>query len=299
MTNQTKSYLFAGLSILFWSTVATAFKIALSEQSVYQVLLVSSMSSLVVLGISLIINKKVYLLKATRKKDLLLSMLLGGLNPFIYYLVLFKAYENLPAQVAQPLNLLWPIVIVLVSIPLLKQKLEIKSFIALLISFSGIVIVSSQGGGNHFQKEQVPFMLLAVSSSVIWSFYWILYVRDKRDENIKLFLGFLFGTIFLLMGSFFVENPFPKGLNQWSVGIYIGIFEMGLTYLFWLKALQYTASTDKISNLIFIFPFISLIFIRLILGEIIHLTTLYGLLLVVTGIFVQKARFGKRNNVKN
>ncbi|MCK4920684.1 MAG: DMT family transporter [Bacteroidales bacterium] len=297
MNNQTKAYIYAGLTILFWSTVATAFKIALAEQSIYQILLVASLSSLFVLGISLIISGKYKLILNSSKREMLYSAGMGFLNPFFYYLILFKAYDNLPAQVAQPLNLIWPIIIVIISIPLLKQRVELKSFIALFVSFAGIILVSSQGGGRFFKTEQIPFMLLAVSTSIIWSFYWIMNVRDKRDESTKLFLGFFFACIFLLVGSFFIDNPFPSGIKQWSVSIYIGFFEMGLAFLFWLKALQLTKSTDKISNLIFIFPFISLIFIHYFLGEAIHMTTLYGLLLVVAGIFLQKTNFRKRKNV--
>ena len=296
MNNQTKAYIYASLTILFWSTVATAFKLALAEQSIYQILMVADLSSLFVLGVSLFFSGKYKLLFTSTKKEILYSAGMGFLNPFFYYLILFKAYKNLPAQVAQPLNLIWPIVIVLISIPLLKQKVNAKSFIALLISFGGIVLVSSQGGGKYFQSEQIPYMALAISTSVIWSFYWILNVRDKRDESIKLFMGFFFACIFILIGGFFVDEPFPTGLKQWSIDIYIGFFEMGLAFLFWLKALQFTKSTDKISNLVFIFPFISLIFIHYILGEVIHMTTLYGLLLVVTGIIVQKTNFSKKQN---
>jgi len=294
MTSQTKAYIYAGLTILFWSTVATAFKLALKEQSIYQILMVASLSSLVVLGISLFFSGKYKLLFTSTKKEILYSAGMGFLNPFIYYIILFKAYNNLPAQVAQPLNLIWPIVIVLISISLLKQKVNPKSFIALLISFTGIVLVSSQGGGEYFNTKQIPFMLLAISTSVIWSFYWVLNVRDKRDESVKLFLGFFFGVIFLLLGALFVDQPFPSGLKHWSIDIYIGLFEMGLAFLFWLKALQFSKSTDKISNLVFIFPFISLIFIHYILGEAIHETTLYGLILVIAGIVVQKTNFRKK-----
>lgn len=299
MTNQVKSYLFASLTILFWSTVATAFKIALAEQTVYQVLMVASLASFTILGISLLLNGKYRLIRKSGLKEILFSAGMGLLNPFFYYLILFKAYGNLPAQVAQPLNLIWPIVIVLISIPLLKQRVSKKSFLALFISFSGIILVSSQGGGEFFNIQQLPYMLLALSTSIIWSFYWILNVKDKRDESVKLFLGFFFGCIFLLLGSIFIEHPFPVSLKHWSIDIYIGLFEMGLAFLFWLKALQFTSSTDKISNLIFIFPFISLIFIHYILGEEIHFTTLYGLILVVAGIFFQKTDFRKKQHGRN
>ncbi|MGC9341930.1 MAG: DMT family transporter, partial [Bacteroidales bacterium] len=225
--------------------------------------------------------------------EVLYSALLGMINPFFYYLILFKAYDNLPAQVAQPLNMIWPIVLVLISIPLLGQKIKLKSILALIISFGGIILVSSQGGGAEFRKEQVPYMLLAMSTSVIWSFFWILNVRDKRNESIKLFLNFLFSSIYLLLFMLLTGKSFPDNGREIFLDIYIGLFEMGLAFLFWLKALQFSKTTDTISNLVFIFPFISLIFIHFILGEKIHFTTLYGLLLVVAGIFVQRLKLKK------
>ena len=49
------------------------------------------------------------------------------------------AYSLLPAQVAQPLNFIWPITLVLLSIPILKQKLKLKSLFALMLSFVGVI----------------------------------------------------------------------------------------------------------------------------------------------------------------
>ncbi|MFW5820793.1 MAG: DMT family transporter, partial [Bacteroidota bacterium] len=225
------------------------------------------------------------------KKQILYSAMLGFINPFLYYLMLFTAYDNLPAQVAQPLNMIWPIVLVLVSIPMLGQKIKLKSIFALFISFSGIILVSSQGAGAGFKLEQIPYMIIATGTSVIWAFYWILNLRDKRNESVKLFLNFFFSTIYLLIFTLATGSPFPYNAREYLLDIYIGLFEMGLAFLFWMKALQYSETTDKISNLVFIFPFISLIFIHYILGEFIHLTTLYGLILVIAGIFIQKTRF--------
>jgi drug/metabolite transporter (DMT)-like permease len=42
-------------------------------------------------------------------KILFQSAITGALNPFGYYLILFKAYSLLPAQLAQPLNMIWPV----------------------------------------------------------------------------------------------------------------------------------------------------------------------------------------------
>jgi drug/metabolite transporter (DMT)-like permease len=49
-------------------------------------------------------------------------------------------------------------------------------------------------------------------------------------------------------------------------------------------------STDnaKIGNLVFLAPFVSLIFIHFILKESIYITTFIGLVFIVAGIFVQQ-----------
>jgi len=75
-------------------------------------------------------------------------------------------------------------------------------------------------------------------------------------------------------------------------GVYTGIFEMGLTFYLWLKALRLAETSDKISNLVFLAPFLSLVFISIFLGEHIYLTTFLGLVLIIGGIIFQ--RTGKK-----
>ena len=65
---------------------------------------------------------------------------------------------------------------------------------------------------------------------------------------------------------------------------YVGIFEMGLTFYFWLKALKLSETTAKVSILIYIMPFISLILIHFVVGETILLSSIAGLILIVSGI---------------
>ena len=290
MNSQQKSYLFAGLTILCWVTVPTAFKIALRYQDNFQLLLISAFVSTFIFGGALIFSgqwKKIFHLTG---KEYLLSAILGFLNPFAYYLILFKAYSILPGQVAQPLNMIWPILLVMISIPLLKQKISLRSIFALLISFSGVFFISSQGGKGNFSPEQLPGVFLALGSSVIWSFFWILNVKDTRDEILKLFLNFFFGFIFLVITMIALNKSLPTVYQAWLSGAYVGIFEMGMAFIFWLKALQLTRSTDKISNLIYISPFLSLFFIHYIAGEKIFYTTPIGLSLVVAGILIQNIK---------
>lgn len=225
-------------------------------------------------------------------KGLLNSAILGFVNPFLYYLILLKAYQLLPAQVAQPLNMIWPIILVFLSVPLLKQRIKPKSFLALFISFAGVYVISSRGSLFNPMHSDLKGVFLATGSSVFWAFYFILNVRDKRNEAVKLFLNFLFGSIYLMIAMAVTGGLQSVILHVrgFASAIYIGIFEMGITFFFWLKALQMTPSTDKISNLVYIAPFLSLFFVHFILHEPVYYTTPVGLIFILTGIWVQNSK---------
>lgn len=291
MDKTRQSYIYAGLAILFWSTIPTAFKICLSGLAILPMLTIASVTSTLALFIIILSGKKTGLLKNNSRRDLINSALLGLINPFLYYLILLKAYQLLPAQVAQPLNMIWPIILVFLSVPVLKQKIESKSFVALFISFIGVYIISSQGNLFNPGHADIRGILLATGSSVFWAFYFILNVKDKRDEAVKLFLNFLAGSVYLI-AALCITGKWPEtiGFKGMASAVYIGLFEMGITFYFWLKALQMASTTDKISNLVYLAPFLSLIFVYFILHEPVFYTTPAGLLLIVSGIMIQNRK---------
>jgi drug/metabolite transporter (DMT)-like permease len=294
MNSNNKAYLFAGLAVFFWSTVASAFKLALRDYDFIQLIFYISGVTVLLLFIFLTVQGKIKLIFKQTRKQWIISMGMGALNPLIYYLVLFKAYSLLPAQIAQPLNMVWPIVLALLSVPFLKQKIGWISIAALFVSFTGVVFISSQGGIEGFKQVNVTGVFLALASSVLWSLYWIFNVRDKRDEYIKLFLNFAFGFVYLAV-AVALFSDFKIQFNKGFIAtIYSGVFEVGITYVLWLKAMNLTTSNAKIGNLVFLAPFVSLIFIHFVLKETIFVTTFIGLVFIVAGIFVQQLDKRKR-----
>jgi drug/metabolite transporter (DMT)-like permease len=287
MSDLKRSFIFAGLAVFFWSTIATAFKLALNELSPGRLVLIAAISSLIVLGIIIIQQGTVREIFSSSRKDIASSMILGILNPFLYYLILLKAYTLLPAQVAQPLNMIWPIVLVFLSVPLLKQKIPGRSILALLISFAGVYLISSQGKPFAPGESDLGGVLLATGSSILWALYFILNVRDKRKSEVKLFLNFFFATIYILLYLLIRGDLSGFSLKGIALGIYVGIFEMGLTFFLWLRALSLSERSDRISNLVFLAPFLSLFFISIFLGEKIHYTTLVGLLIIILSLLYQ------------
>lgn len=288
MVDQKKAYAYAIIVVLIWSTVASAFKISLRYLNYLQLLFYASLISLLILFIILIFQNKLSLLKTYSKKDYLHSALLGLLNPFLYYIVLFKAYSLLPAQQAVSLNYTWAIQIVLLSVPLLKQKIGFKSVLAIIISYAGVLIISTQGDILALRVTNLYGVLLALGSAVIWALFWIYNIKDKRDEVVKLFLNFLFGFIFILIAIVFSKRLIIPKIPGFTSAVYIGLFEMGITFVLWLKALKLSKTTVQVSNLIYLTPFLSLLIINIMIGEKILISTIIGLILIVMGIIMQQ-----------
>jgi len=290
VTDQRKAYLYAGIAIFFWSTVASAFKVGLQHINFIQFLFFASWTSLFILLIINLFQGNLKQLRSIEKKDIAFSALMGALSPFAYYLVLFKAYEILPAQVAQPLNMVWPIVLVFLSVILLKQKISSKSFIALFISFIGVYFISSQGEPGVLAFKEPLGVMLAAGSSLIWSLYWIYNVKKGMNETLQLLLNFFFASVYITLFILIFNDFRNLDMTGITLAVYAGIFEMGITFILWIKAMKLTASNDKISNLVYIAPFRSLVFIHYFVGETIYVTSLIGLSLIVVGILIEKLR---------
>ncbi len=290
MNNQKKAYIFAISAVLLWSTVAVSFKIALRYVDFLQLLFFSSAVALISYIVISLMSRNLNRLFKVNRKELLYSSFVGFLNPFLYYVVLFKAYSLLPAQIAQPLNYLWPAMLVLLSAPLLGQKLQLKSLFTVFLGFLGVYIIATQGNIFGFEIEKPIGVILAAGSSVIWALSWIFNQKDKRTGEKKLFWAFFFGLIYISVSLFFFSDFKLPGLNGILAVTYVGLFEMGITFFLWMKALQITDRNDRISNLVFLSPFLALIWIYIFLGENIYHTTYIGLIFIILGIFIQQIK---------
>ncbi|HNY64214.1 MAG TPA: DMT family transporter [Deltaproteobacteria bacterium] len=294
MTNQHKAYIYGIATVLLWSTVASAFKLSLKHLEPAQLLLFSSLVSALALTAILAFQGRLTLLFSYTREQYLHSLLLGLINPFLYYLVLFEAYDRLPAQMAQPINYTWALTITFLSIPLLGQRIGVSEILAGFVCYSGVVVISTRGSLAGMQAVSLAGVGLALFSTVLWSLYWIYNTRDTRDPVAGLLLNFLFGLPFILawcLLSTGLTLPSPAGL---AGAAYVGLFEMGVTFVLWLMALRLSENTARVGYLIFLSPFLSLVFIRFLVGEEILASTVAGLGLIVAGLFLQQAGATRR-----
>lgn len=290
MRNQRKAYLYGILTVLLWSTVASAFKLSLRYMEPIQLLLYSSLASITVLGLILKIRGTLGHILTYSARQYLLSLGQGFLLPFLYYIILFKAYDLLPAQVAQPLNYTWALTLTFLSIPLLKQRIHPREIMAGIICYLGVVVIVSRGEMIRIEAFDPLGVFLALASTIVWALSWITGTRDDRDPVESLLLAFLFGLPFIVAACLLTSSPMVVDIRGLLGAVYVGIFEMGITFVFWLSALKLSENTARVGNLIFLSPFISLFFIHFLVGEEILISTYGGLILIVAGLMVQGSK---------
>ncbi|MDA0150079.1 DMT family transporter [Vibrio sp. LaRot3] len=290
--NERRALGFGLSAVLLWSTVATAFKLTLAEFTPIQMLTIASIVSSIALAIICGVQGKLSSLTSVFTANPWYYLLLGLINPLAYYIILFKAYDLLPASQAQAINYSWAITLTLMAAVFLGQKIRKQDWLACCLSYFGVVVIATKGDLLGLNFESPTGVGLALLSTLLWAGYWILNTKNKADPVIGVLLGFLVAIPFAVGLSIWEGAPWQQiSVKGWLAVTYVGLFEMGVTFVLWLSALKLTENTARISNLIFASPFISLILLATIIGEDIHPTTLIGLVLIITGLVIQQLKF--------
>ena len=251
----------ASVAVLCWSTVATAFKIALSHLTVFSMLYVATATALLIFAITLIFSGDWRKLGHIPARMWGVTALMGLVNPTVYYLVLFQAYDMLPAQIAQPVNYLWPVVLLVLLAIFGHQRIPGAKYIGMAVSLGGVIMIS-MGGKGITGSVSPAGLALCFGSAFLWALYWMLNDRFKNElpQSVSLFLSFMFGLAYLTVGSLFIPL------------ICFGI------------AVRITPNPALVNQMCYLAPFLSLFLISMVLGEPIMPTTYVGLALIIAGI---------------
>lgn len=197
MKASSRAIVLAAVTVLSWSTVATAFKIALASMGVREMISVSVLSAFVVHAVWMTLSRSWGELSRLSAKMWLKFALLGLIAPVSYYFVLFEAYDHLPAQIAQPINYTWPIILSVLIAVIDRRPVSVSGYAAMAVSLAGVALISLGGGVDG--GISLAGIALAFASALLWALYWIVNdsLKSSVSETTSLFLTFFFGTIYL------------------------------------------------------------------------------------------------------
>ncbi|MDE0193175.1 MAG: DMT family transporter [Gammaproteobacteria bacterium] len=274
---------YALASVALWSTVATGFKLGLRDLAAVQLLLLGCVIALVFFAAA-----RGFVSAELSLRQHLAAGALGLVNPFAYYLILFEAYDRLPAQIAQPLNFTWAIALALLAMPLLRQRLSARGWIGVVVGYVGVVVILTKGefdGLGHFDPLGVA---LALGSALIWAWYWIMTVRLGIHPVPLMLNGFAVATCLVTVVCWATVGLPALNLETLGYGAWVGLIETGVAFLLWQRAMALTKQSGKLGALIFLAPFLSLVLIAAVLGEAIHPSAVAGLALIAAGLVLSR-----------
>ena len=281
-----KEYICAIISVLLWSTTATVSKLLLGSLDSMQILLVSSLFSFIFLLIINCINGSIKEIKKYKPKDYLIIFALGVIGIFLYDLFFYLGINAMQASQAFIINYLWPIMTVLFACIILKEKFTIRKIIAIIISFIGVIIVSSNGNLLSIEKSSLMGTIYCLLAALLYGLFSALNKKQNYNKYTSMMLFYFNSTIISLIYVIATKRFFVPELSQTLGLLWIGIFTSAVAYTSWALALA-KGDTARISNIAYLTPFISLVWTGIVLKEKISFYSVLGLVIIVLGIFIQ------------
>ena len=293
-----ESLLFGLMAVGLWSTMATAFKWALLYTTPMQLITAAATVSWLFFAMRLAVSGSLRSVMEVPRTIRWRCLILGLLNPGLYYWILFQAYDLLPAQDAMAINYTWGLTLPLIA-SLFSKIVPTRSEIGLaLLSYLGILIIVTDGDLSAFEFTAPLGVLLALLSTVIWGLSWVLNSRfvdtHQLNPEVTLFLNFTAATPILWLLTTLSDGAIALTWASILSGLYVGLLEMGIAFVLWMNALRLTNNPIRVSSLIFLAPPLSLVLITTVLGEPISQSTLLGLVVILLGLagqqFVSQSR---------
>lgn len=276
----------AAFSIFCWGTMAPVSKILLSGLSNMEVLFYGSAIAAVVLLLVILLSGKWRLFRQYTVKDYLQLLLIGFVGYFLYSAFYYHGLTVLPAQAACILNYLWPILTVCLSCLLLKESFSTTKLLALLLSFTGVIVVTLQPGINaSTNNSSLTGYICCIVAAFLYALFNVLNKKKGGSQLINMFVYISISAVF----AFFccLRTGFsPVSGSQIAGLLWLGIFIDAAGFLLWAMALQ-AGNSATIANFAYATPALSIFLSCLLLDEPLYVTSFIGLGFILCGFFLQ------------
>ena len=283
MSKKYRGVFYVGLCIFLWSMIPLFAKLSQLRLDHHQYLFYSSIISfLSLLSVALVRKKAHELFNYSGKMYAFLSLL--GFLDFFFYLLLYFGYQKAQGLEVLVMQYTWPIFIVLLSVLILRETLGFNKLLALFFGFLGVVIVLTKGHLSHIDLSNVNVILIVLLGSFSFALFSVLSKKVSIDLTNAVTIYFFTAIIYSFISMQTFSSFIVPSFNEWIFILINGVLLNGISYLFWIKALQ-TSDASFVAPFIFITPILSATFMILVFNEPVHLVYLIGLgFIIVSGL---------------
>lgn len=286
---QGRVYFYAASAVVIWSTLAATAKSLLTAIPTFETLFLSSVIASLFLFVLQLARGGMRAFRAYDLRACAAMAGLGVLGLFFYLALYFYGLSQLTSQEACILNYLWPMMIVLFSALLLGEKITARTAAALLLSFSGVVVLTL-GGEGHAAGNTALGALACVLAALCYGLFCVLNKKRNMNQNIMMAVGWGATALCALPVTLLTEEWTALSPEQWGGMLWLGVFVNAVGYLWWALALQGARNSAVVANLAYFVPLLSLVVSAVTLGEEMSSAALGALVLIMGGILLQNVR---------
>jgi len=287
-------HIYAIITIFLWSSAFVFTRMALRYFSPLSLgFLRYAIASPVLLVFSFILK-----IKLPKKKDIKWFVLSGFFGFFFYMIVFNIGSSTVTAPTVGFILSIGPVITTLLARIIYKEKLSLTKYIAILIEFSGVGILTLINGVSSINIGFVWLIIASIAGSV----YNILQRKlTKTYSAIQTSVfSIWFGTIML---SIFSPKAFQEiktiPLIQIVYLLILGLFCSAVAYITWTVALSKTKKTASVTNYLFLTPFITILLAVVIANETPDFATIIGGVIIMIGMFIYYFSDKPKKNTMN
>ena len=272
------------LIIFCWGTLPAVTKLTLTSISNMQVLFISSLIAAGCLYIYLFASGRIRLFRTLTGSDIWQLIGLGFLGNFLYSAFYYASLRLLPSTDACVINYLWPIVATVCAAIILHEKIKAAEWAAVLLSFTGVAVISTKGSG--IALTNMRGILLCIAGAVCYGVFNVLNKKKGIDQLLCTAVYFTVTAVCSALILLVTGDIASMSGAEWTGMLWLSVFIDALAIFAWGAALQ-MSEVGFLSNLAYLTPVVAMVISYMTLGEPIESYAIIGMLFVLGGCLLQ------------
>lgn len=287
MNSKSKSVIYVMLCVFLWALIPVVSKLGQSNLDNHQFLFWSSTISFLTFLIIIMTKKKGKMILSLSAKDWIHSIVLGILGTYLYYILLYFGYANAKGIEVLIIQYCWPIFVIILSILILKERLNIRKVISIVLGFFGVFLVLTKGKLTEIHLDNFFVDSIVFIAAFVFGLFSVLSKRVRIDSLTLVTIYFFTATVISFL-SMISLSEFKLPTQETFLPIIInGIFVNGVSYLLWIGALK-IGKASFIAPFVFLTPVISTILLILFFKEPFQMVYVIGMISVIIGGLINK-----------
>ncbi len=272
---------YAAVTIVFWSLAYVLTRLALQYFSVFSLGFLRYFIAACTLLIVAVFTK----MKIPHRVDLPWFITAGFVGFFLYMIAFNQGQATVTAATGSIVIAAVPVITALFAHFLYRERLRTYQWVATLIEFIGVAVLTLMNGIFSINKGLLWIFLAALALSA----YNLL-----QRKLTKTYTALQASTYSIFFGTLMLAIFSPTSIRQISHApavqfVYLailGVCSSAIAYVSWSKAFSKAKNTSQVSNYMFITPFLTSVLGFIIVGEVPDRATLCGGGIILFGVLL-------------